>query len=207
VGAEVTQDINAESVASARETDGRRRRGLDSRTRIVAAMLDIIREGEMSPSAEQVATRADVGLRTVFRHFADMDSLYSEMTGVIEAQLMALAGRPFLGADWKARVVEMVERRAEAFEKIAPFKHASEAIRHRSRFIQADSDRLVVILRQILELQLPQALIDDPLKVEALDLLLSFEAWSRLHREQGLSSEQIIAVLRGAVRRVLDQDD
>ncbi len=57
--------------------DGRRRRGLDNRGRIIAAMLEIIRRGETA-SAEQVAAQADVGLRTVFRHFQDMDSLYRE---------------------------------------------------------------------------------------------------------------------------------
>ena len=55
--------------------DGRRRRGQDNRARIVAAMLEIIHGGELSPGAEQVAQRADVALRTVFRHFSDMDSL------------------------------------------------------------------------------------------------------------------------------------
>ncbi|MFM8818949.1 MAG: TetR/AcrR family transcriptional regulator, partial [Phenylobacterium sp.] len=57
------------------EPDGRRRRGLDSRDRIIAAMLDLAREGEVAPGAERVAARAEVGLRTVFRHFRDMDSL------------------------------------------------------------------------------------------------------------------------------------
>ena len=70
-----------------RSADGRRRRGEDNRARIVAAMLEIIQEGEVSPSAEQVAERADVGLRTVFRHFSDMDSLYSEMSEAIEQMI------------------------------------------------------------------------------------------------------------------------
>ncbi|WP_415427269.1 TetR/AcrR family transcriptional regulator, partial [Staphylococcus borealis] len=70
--------------------DGRRRRSQDSRARIVQAMLDLVREGDVSPSAELVAARADVGLRTVFRHFSDLDSLYREMSAVISSELMAL---------------------------------------------------------------------------------------------------------------------
>jgi len=73
-----TQQDPADSV------DGRRQRGQDNRARIVAAMMDIVREGQIAPSAEQVAARADVGLRTVFRHFQDMDSLYREMSLVIQ---------------------------------------------------------------------------------------------------------------------------
>lgn len=187
------------------EADGRRRRGQTNRASIVTAMLEIIRTGDMSPSAEQVAARADVGLRTVFRHFKDMDSLYSEMSVAIEDELRAIVGTPFRSTDWKDRVIELVDRRAFAFEKIAPFKHASEAYRHRSRFLDDDSGKLVMVLRQILVRELQPPLADDPLKVEALDLLLSFEAWSRLRREQGLSIETASQVLRAAVRRILDE--
>jgi len=201
----VTREASKAMDEPTHEADGRRRRGQTNRASIVAAMLEIIRTGDMSPSADQVAARADVGLRTVFRHFKDMDSLYSEMSVAIEDELRAIVGTPFRSTDWKDRVLELVDRRAFAFEKIAPFKHASEAYRHRSRFLNEDSGKLVMALRKILVRELRPPLTDDPLKVETLDLLLSFEAWSRLRREQGLSIEKASEVLRAAVRRILDE--
>ncbi len=200
----MTQTASANTIEPAGETDGRRRRGQDNRARIVSAMLDIIRTGDLSPSAEQVADRADVGLRTVFRHFKDMDSLYREMSVAIEGELRAIVDAPFRSVHWQDRIVELVDRRAVAFEKISPFKRASESIRHRSRFLDGDSSRLVIVLRAILERELPEAVWTDPIQVETLDLLLSFEAWSRLRREQGLSTAQAIDVLHAAVRRMLD---
>ncbi len=185
-----------------RSADGRRRRGEDNRARIVAAMLEIIQEGEVSPSAEQVAERADVGLRTVFRHFSDMDSLYSEMSEAIEQMMQAAVDRPFKSADPRERVVELVARRAAVFEKIAPFKRASDVLRHRSRFLEAGSERLVAGLRMILVRELPQQV--DPLTIETLDLLLSWESWARLRREQGLSPARARKVLEASVRRLLD---
>lgn len=201
----MTQEADKAMDDMSPEADGRRRRGQNNRARIVTAMLEIIRTGDMSPSAEQVAARADVGLRTVFRHFKDMDSLYSEMSVAIADELRAVVGTPFQSVDWKDRVLELVDRRAFAFEKIAPFKHASEAYRHRSRFLSEDSSNLVLVLRQILVRELRPPVTDDPLKVETLDLLLSFEAWSRLRREQGLSIERASEVLRASVRRILDE--
>lgn len=183
--------------------DGRRRRGQDNRARIVAAMLDIIRGGEAAPVAEQVAVQADVGLRTVFRHFQDMESLYREMSVVIEAELTAVAKRPLRSVEWRDRVLELVERRAVAFEKIAPFRRASDAFRHRSSFLRADNARFVGILREILQRELKANLADDPDRVEILDLLLSYESWSRLRHDQGLSSKQARQVLETAVRRLL----
>jgi len=184
--------------------DGRRRRGQDNRARIVAAMLEIIHSGEVAPSAEQVAQRADVGLRTVFRHFQDMDSLYGEMSVVIARELREIAERPFKSQDWRERVIELIERRAVAFEKVGPFLRASTVFRYRSKFLEVDNVRLVTALREILKAQLPPAVARDQLKLELLDLLLSFESWSRLRREQGLTPKRAQDTLAAAVRRVLE---
>jgi AcrR family transcriptional regulator len=184
--------------------DGRRRRGEDNRAKIVAAMLEIIHAGDLAPSAEQVAQRADVGLRTVFRHFQDMESLFREMSVVIMAELHAVAETPFHSADWRERVVELVERRGWAFEKVGPFLRATSLLRRRSKYMDVDHTLLVKALREILRRELPPAVARDQLKLEGLDLLLSFEAWSRLRREQGLTPKRAQETLEAAVRRLLE---
>ena len=47
-----------------------------------------------------------------------------------------------------------------------------------------------------------EAAADQPL-FEALDLLLSFDAWDRLRRDQGLSPEAAVAALDRAVSRLI----
>ena len=184
--------------------DGRRRRSQDSRARIVQAMLELVREGGVSPSAELVAARADVGLRTVFRHFNDLDSLYREMSAVIETELMALVHTPFKGATWRERVLELVERRGWAYERIGPFKRASEVHRHQSPALAADHARMVEISREILRQQLPAELAKDRVRFEAIDLLLSFDAWNRLRRDQDLSPKRATEVLQAMIASLLD---
>ena len=186
------------------ETDGRRRRALDSRARIVAAMLALIQGGDLSPSAEAVAAKAGVGLRTVFRHFADMEQLYLEMTSVMEAELRAVANQAFIGRTWRERVLELIPRRGGAFEAIAPFRRAADARRHTSPVLQQLHDRLAATLRQILRAQVPKSLADDTHRFEALDLLLSFEAWDRLRRDQHLSPAATRVVLEQAVKALID---
>lgn len=183
--------------------DGRRRRGQDNRARIVAAMLELIRSGQATPGAQLVAAKADVGLRTVFRHFKDMDSLYSEMSTVIEGELRTIADGPLRASHWRDRLIELIKRRALAFEKIAPFIIASNAYRHRSNFLQIDHTRLVKALRAVVEAELPKNLPINKSDVEILDLLLSFEAWSRLRREQGLSVREAQDALQLAVLRMI----
>ena len=192
-----------ESAPASQEPDGRRRRGQDNRARIVAAMMEIIRSGQVAPSGEQVAARADVGLRTVFRHFQDMDSLYQEIAAVVGAQVRAIIQAPSRSEAWPDRLFEMIGRRAQAFETIAPFKRAADVFRHRSKFLGSDYARMVVELRETLRRTLPLDLQRDPAAFEALDMLMSFEAWSRLRQEQNLTPEHAQEVVEATVRRVV----
>lgn len=185
--------------------DGRRRRGQDSRARIVQAMLDLVREGHVTPSAELVAARAEVGLRTVFRHFKDLESLYREMSAVIEAELADLAATPFKATDWRDRVLELIERRGWAYERIGPFKRASDAHRHQSPALALDNAKFVARAREILRRELPANLADDPEVFEAIDLLLSFDAWRRLRQDQALSREAASHVLQTMISALLDR--
>ncbi|MDP1874150.1 TetR/AcrR family transcriptional regulator [Phenylobacterium sp.] len=186
------------------ESDGRRRRSQDSRARIVQAMLELVHAGEASPAAELVADRAKVGLRTVFRHFNDMDSLYREMSAVIEIELQAVISQPFKSADWRGRMAELVQRRAAVYERIAPFRRAGDIHRQRSQVLAADHARFTAMARDILRREAPPELIQDRARFEALDMLLSFEAWNRLRRDQGLSPRRVVETLETAVASLIE---
>jgi AcrR family transcriptional regulator len=188
---------------AAAESDGRRRRAIGSRVRVVASLLDLVREGDLAPSAERVAARANVGLRTVFRHFNDMDGLYREMTMAIESELAAALAVKITGADWRERLVGVIGKRAMLYEKIAPFKRAADAHRHKSAFLSAAHARIVAMARAGLEEIVPDAVRDEVGLFETLDLLLSQEAWSRLRREQRLSVQAACATLELAARRLI----
>ena len=181
--------------------DGRRQRSADSRKRIVAAMLALVRGGNFSPSAEEVAARADVGLRSVFRHFDNMDSLFSEMNEAMESEILPLVERPFASASWRDNLNELIRRRAEIFERIMPLKLASDIHRQRSPFLQAQMVKLAKQQRQGLRQILPKALRDSGPALEALDLILSVDTWRRLRVEQKLSPQRARAVIEEMVSR------
>lgn len=180
---------------SPRPLDGRRQRTVDSRARIIAAMLELTEAGHIGVSAEMVAERANVGLRTVFRHFRDMESLYREMSVAIEARLRDEFSLGFASDNWRERLGQIIERRAAVFERIAPFKRAEAVLRHRSKWLDDDIVRFNRLLRDLLRAAAPVLLAQDHMTFEALDVLLSFETWDRLRREQGLGVEQAQALL------------
>ena len=177
--------------------DGRRARGEDNRRKIVDALLALVEKGVVSPSAEQVAAQAGVGLRTVFRHFADMDSLYAEMSERMRTTIQPIVERPFASSDWRERLAELVDRRAQVFERLLPFKTAGDARRQGSPFLTAEHKALVSEQRAALKHVLPGN-IDKPV-FEALDLALCFDSWRRLRKDQGLSPREARAAVRSAV--------
>jgi hypothetical protein len=97
----------------------------------------------------------------------------------------------------------LVERRGWAYERIAPFKRASEVLRHNSPTLQADNTKMVEISREILRRQLPPEIAKDRIHFEGIDLLLSFDAWNRLRRDQDLSPKRTTEILQAMISALL----
>jgi AcrR family transcriptional regulator len=171
-----------------RIADGRRKRGDQSRRQIVDAMIDLVRSGEMSPSAAQVAERAGVGLRTVFRHFDEMEVLYREMAEVIRARIMPEVVKPYSGNNWRDRLGELVNRRVALYDEIMPLKVAGSVLRFRSPFLMEDYHEHLRMERKTLRQVLPDFILEDGDLFRALEMLTSFQAWRRLRQDQGLSA-------------------
>ncbi len=185
------------------QRDGRRQRADESKRRIAEAMLDLVREGEVTPSADLVAERAGVGRRTVFRLFNDMEGVYREMHAIMVSKLGPMFAAPFESTTWRERLDEVIERRAQMFEEMLPIKSAADAHRYRSAFLQNEHKKLTKMQRQTMLAVLPESIAAQTERIEALDLALSFEAWRRLRQEQKLPPRQAALVLRRIVRALM----
>lgn len=177
----------SEGATSAR-VDGRRERSRSSRARIVAAMLELIERGDLTPSAARVAEEAGVGQRTVFRQFDDMDTLYRKMSETIAERVMPIIAAPYAGSDWRADVRDLVGRRVRVFETMLPFRLAANIKRYQSPFLMGQYGQVVALERDFLMRLLPEAVRADRVGVEALCVALSFQTWRALRHDQGLDS-------------------
>jgi AcrR family transcriptional regulator len=192
----IPSDLSQAPAREAPPFDGRRRRSQSSRARIVAAMLDLVACGEVAPSAAQVAEAAGVGLRSVFRHFKDMDALYREMTEAIEVEVLPLMLRPLEGATWQERLLTLAERRARIFETIMPFRISANLRRFESAYLMADHRRMLQLEASALEAHLPEALRADETAARGFAVILSFSTWRQLRHDQGVPADQARAVVR-----------
>ena len=179
--------------------DGRVRRGERSGQAIVEALVGLVGDGILEPTAQQVAVRAGVGMRTVFRRFSDMESLLAEMGARVEAEALPLlvGGRP--SGDLTERARALVSQRATFFERIAPYKRAGNLKRWRSPVVRYRHARLVRALRADLRRWLPELRRAPAGVADALDLATSFEAWDRLRTEQRLARERAQAAVERMV--------
>lgn len=193
-------DSEAESAA-----DGRVRRGQRSGRAIVEALLGLIGEGVLEPTARQVAERAGVGIRTVFRRFSDMEALFAEMGARMQARAQPLLSGGERRGDVRQRTRALVAQRTSFFEHIAPFKRAANLKRWRSPFLRAGHARLVRELRADLIRWVPELRRAPATVVDALDLTTSFEAWDRLRTEQGLGRERAQAVVERTALALVDE--
>lgn len=166
-------------------------------------MLDLVGNGDVNPSAARVAEQAEVGLRSVFRHFNDMDALYREMGEVIEARVQPIIAEALVGATWKQRLFDIAERRARVFETILPFRISANLKRFQSAYLMQDYRRLLALETGLVEAQLPRSVALDTAAAVGLSVILSFQTWRLLRHDQQLPVDEAQAVVRRLLQATL----
>jgi AcrR family transcriptional regulator len=189
---------------AALSTDGRARRAQRSREAIEDALFDLVGEGHPAPTAQQVAERAEVGIRSVFRHFSDMEALYATLDARLLAEVAPLLREPPPDGTPEERVSALVRRREGFFERIAPYKRASNLTRWRSPFLSRQHRRLVAELRAGARRWLPELAEAPPETLEAFDQATSFEAWDRLRGDQRLGRARAAAAMKRAALALIE---
>ena len=192
----------AQSEKASPLSDGRLQRSERSREAIVQALLSLIREGDPRPTAERVAERAGVGIRTVFRHFSDMDSLFVQLHERLYAEMIPLLEKPEPGT-LSQRCQGLVANLATFFERITPFRRSSDLQLWRSPFLKKERQKAATRLRQHLIEWLPELESAPPDVLEACTALASFEAWNRLRVTQELSRNRATKVTQEALLKLL----
>jgi len=187
--------------------DGRALRSVRSRERILDALTELIGEGNLQPTGERVAARAGYGLRTVYRHFDDMEGLYRELQTRLESTLRPPNPEPLLEGSVGDRIADAVARRVALFERASPFLRSGASLRWRSTFLAESQAKMVRDLRQDLLRCLPEAARASAHRREAIELMTSFEAWDRLRTDQKLGRDRAQRVVEQTLRDLLGVGD
>lgn len=175
--------------ADAVPTDGRRARRHRSRDRAVDALLDLLNEGVARPTAQQVAERSGVSLRSIFRIFDDVQSLHTAASERQMSRVRHLFVDIVAAGTLEERVRTTVAVTTRLYESVAPVRRAALRAASESVALQRQLDRARGWLRAEIDRVFVDELarIDDPDVAAAVETALSFEAWDQLRTGQGRS--------------------
>lgn len=190
-------------------SDGRRERRDRNRDAVVDAMLALYSDGYLAPSSDQIAERAALSPRSLFRYFDDIDDLVrAAIDRHVERIRPTWALKIDVAEPIDQRIRVLVAQRLKMFDAMS-FVGVISRIRAPFQPIVADQLReirafLRAQLRDLLAPELGQ--LDDPVAANLLamiDVLCSFEAYQLLHVDQGLSRARAGAVMLDGLTRLL----
>ncbi len=185
------------------DSDGRKQRTNDTRQKIIKAMLQLILEGNITPNAEQVAAKAEVGLRTVFRRFNEMEILFRELAGEIHRTFMPEFSKPILGDTWQEKLFDVLERKMVIYDKVRPFRNAAYYHMQTSDYLRNDIKRWDKAEKTILEIVLPFQEKDNRVLFGALSVCSGYSSWHSLHVDHGLSKKQTLEAIKTMVMALI----
>jgi AcrR family transcriptional regulator len=187
--------------------DGRQSRTARSRLAICEACLDLVQEGELQPSADQIAERAGVSRRSIFNHFADLAELYDAVVEVGMQRCAPLLEEISERKPVSHRVERLVHARSRFLEVTAAFTRALTA----QALVGPAADQARRVSKNALRLQHQdvERLFDRELVglspaeraeiLEAMSAAMSPLLWEHLRRSRGNS----ISRARGVMKRTL----
>ena len=193
------------------EVDGRAQRSARSRDAVVDAMLDLLGEGSLRPGAAEIAERAGVSVRTVFRHFEDLEQLFVTATERQAMRIGPLLLAPPAEGSRAERVEGVVGHRASLYEQIAPVRRA--ALRQEP-FSPAVRETLAQA-RRLLRRQLAASFAAELQRLDAsqratvvaaIEAATSFAVWDSLRVEQRLSVSAARAAVATTLLALLEPD-
>ena len=184
--------------------DGRRARSERSKQAIIDGTLALMEEGNLIPTAQQISDKAGVGIRSFFRHFEDMETLF----GTIDEQNRDATEALFLGGNrdgtLQERILHALERRSEGYEVETNTVLSTAAQLWRSETLRKNYARYQRGLRKDLDDLLPELKQLTRSEREAVDAVASFEMWHRLRYHQKLGKAAAIDVVVGLLNSLVE---
>lgn len=196
-------------IAAPDGTDGRTARRTRNRAAVLDAVIQLAREGEPDPSVDEIAERAGVSYRSVYRYFEDrVELVQAAVERVMEhvAPLYKIDDEGQGTMEHRAR--KFVSTRLQAYRELAPITRAALQRSANEPLFAAEFGNARRQLRRQLEHQFANELdAFDTRTREArattLDLAFQFEALEYLAEHCEKSDREITTILVGHIERTL----
>lgn len=181
--------------------DGRTARRNRNKEAVLDALIAMANEGRVEPPIEEIAERAGVSYRSVYRYFHDRTDLMLCAIGRVMGETWPIFDVEDLGSGpLDDRIQRLVAVRLDAYHRLAPLTRAAVHLRANEPEVVEQYDRVRDYLREQLAAQfgpelsaLPDA--DQRLVLSLLDALFQFEALDYLSEHDALDDDALAELL------------
>lgn len=181
--------------------DGRRLRAERGRSAVVQATFDLIQEGG-NPTIAEIADRAGISERTVFRYFPDRDTLMAAVASEVVPLVAPLLEATRPDGDLATRARALVAARVELIRIGGQFARSVEMNAPRSQLAKDLIALRVERLRsQTGDFLAPEISAAGSFALPVIDGLLSHHSIGELRTQ--MDDEQVVEALLTAVLRLL----
>jgi AcrR family transcriptional regulator len=195
-------------VSERADVDGRHARTERSRAAVVDALLSLYDDGVVRPAAAEVAARAGVSTRSVFRHFDDLDGLARAAIDQQWQRVRPLFDAPSTEGTVEARVAALVEQRLTLHAAISGVARAAIAMAPSSPVVASTLRSRRRLLGQQVSAQFAAELRRSRGRrraelAAALEVAASFESVDYLRTHLALDRERAGATIRTTMLALL----
>lgn len=183
--------------------DGRRLRSERCKRSILDACDFLMREGYLVPTAQMVADRAGVPIRTFFRHYPDMETLFYAVDEALKPEYERIFKETQSKGSLSQRIASAIELHAKSFEQNKAAIKSTKAQLWRYQVLQDNYARVNRVLRKDLDKRIPELTAVDTDTREIIDGLASIEMWVRLRDHQKLSRTKSIRIIQQSIELIL----
>lgn len=187
--------------------DGRTARAQRTRQSIVDALLALIEDGELAPTAPRIAERAGVSLRSIYQHFEDLEALFGAASARQIERVLEMATPIQPEGALGERVNAFVRQRARILEAMTPVRRAASLQEPFSAELRASRRRMEGLGRAEIAHVFAPELERLPLAARkevhaGLEAATGWAAWDHL-RATGLSADAVRRVMRRTMMALL----
>ena len=179
--------------------DGRINRSKTTLNKIVAATISLLRKNNNGqiPTAQEIAVKSGVGIRTVFRHIDDMEGLIEEVNRryLNDLENYILKNNPKQNSKDK-RIEHVIKERFYLYNIYQHVFNLTITSLNNSNAIRTAFIKFNHILRQRLEDLLPEIKMINKDKQNLIDTLISYAAWFRMTKFNNTKEERFIEELK-----------
>jgi AcrR family transcriptional regulator len=197
--------------SSERATDGRQLRGQRARALVADALLELIDEGDLRPTAPRIAARAGVSLRLVFHHFHDLEELFAAAARRHTERILPTLRPLVTEGPLEERIEALVTDRARLYERVTKVRRAALLLEPFSSVVSRRLAEVRALKRSATARVFAHELarVSPELRRDlraALGVATSFATWESLRAHQGLSVAAARRAIAFTLRALLQKE-